>query len=223
MAVIGSVLALALAVLTGVLYGAVFHLREPSVPRTVVKALTVTLLAVSVLLADGPPWLVAALALSAVGDAAISRDGEAAFLVGLGSFLVAHVLYVVLFVTTIADWTMDARAWTQCAVLVAVAGLLMTRLWPHLGDMRIPVVYYMVAILAMGGTAALLPASLKLANVGAIAFVASDCVLAIELFLKRQNSLTSQFVWFSYFLAQLLITGAFASAAGLLAPILYQV
>ncbi len=211
--------ALALSVLTGVVYGAVLHLREPSVPRTVVKTLTVTLLAVFALLADGSPLLVTALALSAVGDSAISRDGEAAFLVGLGSFLVAHVLYAVLFVTSIDDWTMDVRAWVQWAVLFGVAGLLMARLWPHLGDMRIPVVFYLLAILAMGGTAALLPPYLAMANVGAMAFVASDCVLAIELFLKRQNSMTSQFVWFSYFLAQLLIAGAFAASGGVLPPL----
>ncbi|TIP55997.1 lysoplasmalogenase family protein, partial [Mesorhizobium sp.] len=48
---------------------------------------------------QGGPWLlIAALALSAIGDALLSRDGEKAFVGGLAGFLAAHGLYIALFV-----------------------------------------------------------------------------------------------------------------------------
>ena len=69
----------------------------PSLARSAAKTLAVAMLAVLALMQGGPLLLVAALALSAVGDAFLSRDGEKAFLGGLASFLLAHILYVPLF------------------------------------------------------------------------------------------------------------------------------
>lgn len=69
----------------------------PRLARSAAKTLAVALLAALAVMQGGPPLLVAALALSAAGDAFLSRDGEKAFLGGLASFLVAHVAYVVLF------------------------------------------------------------------------------------------------------------------------------
>ena len=66
------------------------------------KTLAVGLLAVLVVVEDGPLLLVAALALSAVGDAFLSRDGDKAFLGGLASFLAAHLVYIALFLTRAA-------------------------------------------------------------------------------------------------------------------------
>ena len=43
---------------------------------------------------NGPLLLFAALALSAVGDAFLSREGDRAFLGGLASFLAAHLAYI---------------------------------------------------------------------------------------------------------------------------------
>src|SRR5690606_39228556 len=71
--------------------------HRPSLPRSVAKTLAVALLAVLALLEAGPPLLVAALVFCAVGDAFLSREGDSAFLGGLGSFLIGHVVFVVLF------------------------------------------------------------------------------------------------------------------------------
>jgi uncharacterized membrane protein YhhN len=43
------------------------------------------------------------LALSALGDAFLAHEGDAAFLGGLGSFLAAHILYAVLFIVSVGD------------------------------------------------------------------------------------------------------------------------
>ena len=68
-----------------------------SLARSAAKTLAVAMLAVLAALQGGPLLLVVALALSAVGDAFLSRDGEKAFLGGLASFLVAHIVYIALF------------------------------------------------------------------------------------------------------------------------------
>ncbi|TIS81761.1 MAG: lysoplasmalogenase, partial [Mesorhizobium sp.] len=65
--------------------------------RSAAKTLAVALLAALAVMQGSPPLLVAALALSAAGDAFLSQDGEKAFLAGLASFLAAHVAYVALF------------------------------------------------------------------------------------------------------------------------------
>ena len=68
-----------------------FYVGKPaSLNRTIIKTLSIAALAALAVIMDGPLLLVAALALSALGDLFISRDGEAAFLAGLGSFLLAH-------------------------------------------------------------------------------------------------------------------------------------
>ncbi|RUW86495.1 lysoplasmalogenase, partial [Mesorhizobium sp. M8A.F.Ca.ET.023.01.1.1] len=69
----------------------------PTLARSAAKTLSVAMLAALAAMQGGPLLLVAALALSAIGDAFLSRDGERAFLGGLASFLVAHIVYVALF------------------------------------------------------------------------------------------------------------------------------
>ena len=60
------------------------------------KTLAVALLAVLVVVESGPLLLFAALALSAAGDAFLSREDDRAFLAGLASFLAAHLAYIAL-------------------------------------------------------------------------------------------------------------------------------
>ena len=64
------------------------------------KALATALLAVLVFVENGPLLLFIALAMSAIGDAFLSRAGDRAFLCGLAAFLAAHLVYIGLFSTT---------------------------------------------------------------------------------------------------------------------------
>ena len=68
-----------------VIYAVIVNTR-PTLARTVVKTLAVALLAVLAIVENGPLLLFGGLALSAVGDAFLSRDGDRAFLGGLASF-----------------------------------------------------------------------------------------------------------------------------------------
>ena len=91
---------------------------SPRIARSAAKTLAVALLASLAVMQGGPPLLVAALALSAVGDAFLSREGEKAFLGGLTSFLAAQIVYVVLFLEAgggIGLLTAQSWRWARCA------------------------------------------------------------------------------------------------------------
>lgn len=170
----------------------------PRLTRSAVKTLAVAMLSVLAFQQGGPWLLVAALALSAVGDAFLSRDGDKAFLGGLASFLAAHVLYVAL-VLRAGGGTglLGAEPWRAAiALAMAVFGLAMlVALWRRVGPgLRLPVGVYVAAILAMGISA------LTMSNVsvigGAVSFMASDGLLAAEKFLVP--AISPHRVWMRY-------------------------
>ena len=186
--------------------------REPSLRRSLVKTAAVALLALLAFLQGGPLLLVVALALSAAGDAFLSRDGERAFLAGLASFLAAHLAYVALFASIgggmeILTW----QPWRLAIVAVAALGAiaLMRLLLPVAGPrLRVPLALYAGAILAMMLAAATVPSPVIV--IGAMLFVASDSLLAIGRFLLPAQSRfrlpLGAAVWIFYYLAQAAIT-----------------
>lgn len=183
--------------------------------RATVKTLAVLLLAVLALIEGGPYLLVAALGLSAAGDAFLAHEGEKAFLGGLGSFLAAHIAYLALF--AIAGGGIEilqVQPWRLAlpAVVLAAAGLFAVRLVPAVPSrLRLPVIAYIGAILMM------MVASSTVANpivsVGATLFVASDAILAAQIFLlapaSRHHLWTAPTLWVLYYLSQAIITLAF--------------
>ncbi len=187
----------------------------PRLARSATKTLAVALLAVLALQQGGPLLLVAALALSAIGDAFLSRDGERAFLGGLVSFLAAHLVFVALFLRSGAGiGLLVAEPWRGAiALAMALFALVMlVALWRRVGpDLRVPVSVYIVAILAMGVSA------LTMSNIwvigGAILFMASDGLLAAEKFLAPAISPHRVWmryaVWVLYYAAQMGITLGF--------------
>jgi uncharacterized membrane protein YhhN len=93
-------------------------------------------------------------------------------------------------------------------VIVAAVAFL---LWmaPKLGWMALAVVPYAVAITAMGVAAMWLPWVGWPASLGALSFLASDFVLAAELFRLPADApvrrITSPVIWWTYAAAQMLI------------------
>lgn len=185
-----------------------FYVGRPvSLNRTVIKTLAVAALVALAVIMDGPWLLIAALALSALGDLFISRDGEAAFLAGLGSFLLAHVAYVALF------WGVAGGSLSPIfAGGFAIYAIGMLRwLWPHLAEMKAPVCAYIAVIYAMGVTAAAAPMALWPIILGAALFVISDSVLAAETFVfkTQPRRWTAPVIWSTYYASQVLIAAAF--------------
>lgn len=188
----------------------------PSAPRSALKTAATALLAAAALLRGGPAALVAGLALGSLGDFALSRRGEGWFRAGLGAFLCGHLAYLALFLgrpeSAPALLGRPAGLAGAAALLgfsAAMAGLL----WRRAGALRGPVVAY-VAVIALMGLAAL---TLPVPHPGqgaALLFVASDALLAAELFLlpaaSAARAWTPRLVWPLYWAAQALFLWGFA-------------
>lgn len=204
---------LVFSVAAAVIYAFISDMR-PTLARSAVKTLAVAMLAVLAALQGGPWLLVAALALSAIGDAFLSRDGEKAFLGGLASFLVAHVLYVALFLRSGGVGLLSAEPWRGAiaVAMVAFALAMFFALWRRVGPaLRLPVGVYIAAILAMGISALTLNSLWVIG--GAVLFMGSDGLLAAEKFLapaiSPHRAWMRHAVWALYYAAQLAITLGF--------------
>ena len=149
--------------------------------------------------------VIAGLIFSLAGDVFLMLPRDRFFIHGLISFLIAHLFYIAAFF-----FESDGALALPYALPFLLYGALMMRvLWPYLGKMRVPVVFYMLAILLMGWTATSRwmlteqPGSL-LAMSGALFFIASDSLLALDKFKGHFRS--AQLLTFStYSIAQWLI------------------
>ncbi|MUN06570.1 lysoplasmalogenase [Agromyces luteolus] len=149
---------------------------------TATKLLLMPALVVAVVVArpratSATVMLIAAIALSWVGDALLTGSGDGWFVAGLLSFLAAHLAYVVLFLRLPAAgrrlpwWTLGYAAWFA-AFLALLA--------PGLGGLLVPVAVYGAVL----GTMAALAGGLGgLVALGGALFVVSDSVLALGRFL----------------------------------------
>lgn len=128
-------------------------------------------------------WVLIALALSLVGDVCLMFKGELWFAAGLGSFLVAHLFFILAFAGGVTPgWP---PPWTGLLVLYGLG--LSAWLLPRAGALRIPVAVYCLVLLGMALSAALRLEQLggqpaRLAVGGSIVFMLSDSLLAIRQF-----------------------------------------
>lgn len=159
-------------------------------------------------------WVCAALLLSMCGDIALMFAGDRAFLAGLGSFLIAHGLFVWAF------WIGGVGLpplWVAAPVIAGLAFFVW--LLPRTGPLMIPVLIYGSALTAMvvvaAGRAELRgDASGWLAALGALAFLFSDSALAVRQFngpyRRAQATILS-----SYWLAIGLVAASVVGSAAL--------
>lgn len=186
--------------------------RQPSLLRTLIKTAAVGALAVIAYLADVHWALAAGLALSAIGDAFLAGDAKRWLPAGLGAFLLAHLVYIWLFVQIGLGPAVFAAspllAAAAVAVVVLAAGML-AWLWRSLGAMRPAVTVYVAAIAAMVVTSFTLPRPLWPAMAGAVLFMLSDAILSAELFKNVQSRAATYSVWVLYYVGQFAIGWAF--------------
>ena len=150
-------------------------------------------------------WLLAALGLSLAGDVALLSDSEPRFIVGLGSFLAAHVAFVVAFFhlgMPRADLGLVGLA--LVVTMVAVVGRRVVPAARAEGGAVLAgaVAAYMGVIGAM--VVAAWATGHLLVALGATVFMVSDAVLALDRFVRarRFGPLT---VMVTYHLGQVLI------------------
>jgi uncharacterized membrane protein YhhN len=133
-----------------------------------------------------PKWRVyvaVALVFSWAGDVfLISSD---MFIAGLVSFLVAHIFYIIAYQKTGA--AIGTLKPLDIIKFVLFGGVLIWVLYPGLGDMLVPVLVYAMVLLTMGvwshkRRGATSMASFTLVAAGAILFVISDSLIAVNRF-----------------------------------------
>jgi len=205
-------LALGLAGVLALLYGLLLSRAPPSLAKLLLKT-SGMLVMTGVAAAAGAPWLlVAGLAASTLGDAFLAGRPERWLIPGVAAFFTAHVFYVALFWTS-GQVSGDVLNDAARAVLVLAGAGYLAWLSPSLGPMRLPVLAYGAVILMMGAAAIALPPGYVLVLIGALMFIASDAILAHELF-RRPAGDPARFwpsitLWHLYFFGQAAILFGF--------------
>jgi uncharacterized membrane protein YhhN len=166
-----------------------------------VPAVCLSLLALTAVPGLRGKLLAAALLFCAAGDAALAYGDGDHLTVGLGLFLVAQVLFVVTFTR---DFRIQKPRIPGAVFLVVYAVLMALILRPSLEDMALPVYVYLTVITVMGITAAFRYPTSALVVCGALFFIASDSMLAIEEF-RDPFPASDYLVMITYYLALFLI------------------
>jgi uncharacterized membrane protein YhhN len=184
--------------------------EAPAAWQLAVKPMPVFCLALAVALRSGRAYdrfVAGGLLLSSLGDLALELPGG--FVLGLGLFLCAHVVYTTAFV-------LDERSPRLVRLLpFAAYGVIAFGLFlPGLGSLAVPVAAYVTAIVVMMWRAASrlpgLERGARFAFVGAILFAASDTLLGLDRF-RAPVAGVRYAILPLYWLGQLAIA---ASAAG---------
>lgn len=149
-----------------------------------------------------------ALVLSLLGDILLMLDDENPifFIAGLGSFLLAHIMYTMVF---LKKRKVHTRIWIFLLVLFIYGLGLFYMIQTGMGHMLIPVIFYIIAIFTMATAAyarrgRVIKASFHLVLFGAILFLLSDSMIAIDKF-YQPFAFSNISIMLSYGLAQLFI------------------
>ena len=166
-------------------------------------------------------WIIAALFFSWSGDVLLmfQPKDEIFFLLGLSSFLLAHIFYIIFFHHVRVREGIKSNPWLLLVVAVYYVALIVW-LSPYLGEMKLPVRIYGIVISFMFMLAMhMLFIKNKRAGqwimTGALLFVMSDSVLAINKF-YQPFELAGVLIMLTYGFAQLFIVeGAIKYIRGL--------
>ena len=155
-------------------------------------------------------WVIPALFFSWTGDVLLifQDKNPLFFLLGLSSFLLAHIFYIIFFHTIRVREKVKGSPWLLLIVVIYYAGLIYL-LSPFLGDMKIPVRIYGIVIsfmfmLAMHMLFIKNKSAGQWMMMGALLFVISDSALAINKF-YQPFELAGIVIMLTYGLAQLFI------------------
>ena len=139
---------------------------------------------------------------------------EIFFLLGLGSFLIGQLFYVFAFSTSIKNSKNEFNKPIGLTLLIVFLGyyvILMYSLFPYLEEFLIPVLVYGIAVCAMGISSGwrlnkVSKRSFLLVFIGAMLFVLSDTIIAVNQFLYKDNLLHAQVsIMITYVIAQYLM------------------
>jgi uncharacterized membrane protein YhhN len=140
------------------------------------------------------------------------QDQQLFFMAGLSSFLIGHVLYIVCYrqMRNAESSGLQSTQKVRFSLPIILAGTgLVVILYPSLGDMVLPVMIYALVITVMSLQALFRygftnRASFKFIFIGAVLFMISDSLLAVNKFLTP-FPYASLSIMFTYIAAQYLI------------------
>ena len=198
----------------------IFIVFRNGIPGIILKALIMPLLALVLVTGKVGGWkksdilILLALFFSWAGDVLLEVPASVAdlFIPGLVSFLLAHVMYLIVFFSTpVENIVLKKKTWLLIPV-VLYGWILLILMFESLGQMKIPVTVYTVVILTM-----VTGALCRLGRVsrrswitvlsGAVLFLLSDTGIAINKFLHPIPA-SSVLIMSTYVLGQyLIITG----------------
>lgn len=183
--------------------------RFPGQPA--VKALMAVLLALAALwhpIVRERRWLIAALLFSAGGDFFLAMPWwTPSFVLGLGSFLIAHLCYLGALLPLRGRG--GPRLVAAAAMIALCIGLLVV-FWPTLATqgLTIPVTVYIGVLGAMVCAALVAQLPTVWTAAGAVCFAISDGMIGIGKFVLESNALEVP-IWWVYATSQVLITAGF--------------
>ena len=159
--------------------------------------------------------LFAGLVFSWAGDMALelsSKNGNI-FVLGLACFLFAHISYILVFLLTPGKNYIQKHRLYILIPVVFYGIVLVSFLYKYLSDMRIPVILYTIVILTMLAGAINRKEKVNLMSytmvlAGAIFFVISDSVIAINKFSNKFES-AETIIMSTYIIAQYLIVSGY--------------
>jgi uncharacterized membrane protein YhhN len=185
---------------------------EPYAGNFIIKAIPAISLAVLALLAVSGlrgKLLFVALLFCAAADISLEIEAGKYFVIGLGLFLVAHIVFIITFSR---DLKAQKSQIPVIIMLIVYAKMMAFVLTPWLKEMVIPVYVYLTAITLMGIFAALRGSQNDFTLYGAIAFIVSDSILAINKFMMPVPA-ADYLIMITYYLSLFLITFGYLKPA----------
>jgi len=156
-------------------------------------------------------WYVAALIFSFLGDVFLLFSGKLYFMLGLSSFLLAHLCFIKVVLQKIGKADLNKTLLSFIILFAFLFGLLFV-LKGHLGALQIPVIIYGTIITSFGALSLSYYLQIKsksalLLLIGALVFISSDSMLSLNKF-YAPNEILNLMVMLTYIGAQYLILKA---------------
>jgi uncharacterized membrane protein YhhN len=181
---------------------------EPYPGNFVIKAIPAISLAVLAFIAVSSSkgkLLFISLLFCAAADIALELAGGKYFVAGLGLFLIAQIFFIITFSR---DFKFQTSKIPVIVLFVVYSAMMAFILTPHLKEMTIPVYVYMAAIMLMGIFASLRSVKNDFTLYGAISFIVSDSIIAINKFMMPVPA-ADYAIMITYYLSLFLIVYGF--------------
>lgn len=126
------------------------------------------------------------------GDFFLALPQRKMFLLGLVSFLIGHLFYIPAFITVAQT---NILTWIGTIMVIAISGGVYFWLRPHLGDMKVAVIFYVIVITIMVSCAFSLLGDSSLNRPGRIvAFAGAICFYFSDIFVARNRFVKKDFL-----------------------------